>query len=506
MLEETYDEDLTDNVFFKMLTTKYKRLYNKAATSRYVICVPRAPSIGGVFSRDDVEAHILMPTAEPAVFKTANKKSVHLEGMQITTGTGFKEQRKSRIMFEESFYNSRDESYRVLCIEIPLQGEVSLEQRLEPLLTFSDCKTFLWADLANLKCQKRIVETVNVFNSTFQCLETESLGHIVDAAATVYTRGMQYVLKDSTYRKLARASKPIMDRVKLAMETFVMHGLYPNVFPGLCSFLSQQDARLNKITRNLSRVQEDQLELSPELSANVPPAVQVGDVASTLPPVPPLTCRFFAVHKKEMALATTKCTPQETPFLFARSLRTQTLSELPCVYNGFRPHVGGASGVSLNLPTPTGAIIVTCHTRMATILVRLHVLVLSTTTLVHTHPVYRAAQWRHHTAGKTSLFARGHPQSHNPRVARCVSRRPHSTFASCCHSCARAQLERQPALHATVSIFCCLLGRVCVPLDDLGGSSHAHPGRQPCRDYKLESGDGFVTRKGEAKFGTQQRH
>ena len=52
-----------------------------------------------------------------------------------------------RILFEECFYNSRDESYQVFCLEQPLEGTLTEDAgavvRMESL---QDCCNYLWGD------------------------------------------------------------------------------------------------------------------------------------------------------------------------------------------------------------------------------------------------------------------------------------------------------------------------------------------------------------------------
>lgn len=40
----------------------------------------------------------------------------------LSTREGYKDSREVKILFEETFFNQRDESYRVLCLEQPLEG------------------------------------------------------------------------------------------------------------------------------------------------------------------------------------------------------------------------------------------------------------------------------------------------------------------------------------------------------------------------------------------------
>ena len=87
---------------------------------------------------------------------------VTIEGEFIITGAGFKEERQIKILFDESFFNSKDESYQVLCIDHLLEGGtlynvcvcvylISLGSEdhtstVVSLETLEDCNSFLWSD------------------------------------------------------------------------------------------------------------------------------------------------------------------------------------------------------------------------------------------------------------------------------------------------------------------------------------------------------------------------
>ena len=54
---------------------------------------------------------------------------VTINSSLITTGEGYKDLRKVKILFEETFFNHRDENYRVLCLAQPLEGGKYVMQR-----------------------------------------------------------------------------------------------------------------------------------------------------------------------------------------------------------------------------------------------------------------------------------------------------------------------------------------------------------------------------------------
>ena len=50
-----------------------------------------------------------------------------------------------QILFQEVFFNSRDESYQVLCIDRPLEGGCAAQKLLVVTLrTAKDCEEYLW--------------------------------------------------------------------------------------------------------------------------------------------------------------------------------------------------------------------------------------------------------------------------------------------------------------------------------------------------------------------------
>ncbi|XP_078688617.1 ankyrin repeat domain-containing protein 27-like isoform X1 [Branchiostoma floridae x Branchiostoma belcheri] len=273
---EMYDEDLGENVFFQNLRTKHAQLYEEAAFNRWMVCVPRQ----GTASRhqqnkEDFENHILRPVRDKDdVFLTANNKEVQVKGNTITTVKGFKELRNVLVLFEETFYNSSDQSYRVLCLDQFLEGRTESVQ--EPLLvslqSLDDCTEYLWGRHGNHRTRRQVDQRVQHFIGSYHQLEGVSLRHTMDAANTLFVRAMQTALKDNNMGKIAKQSTIHMDNLKIAMETYVMHGVFNKVFNTISTFTASQDAALNKVTRNLADVQLRDLGVRKEFWQSVPRA------------------------------------------------------------------------------------------------------------------------------------------------------------------------------------------------------------------------------------------
>lgn len=47
---------------------------------------------------------------------------VTIDSSNVITGEGYRDLRRVKILFEETFFNQRDENYRVLCLAQPLEG------------------------------------------------------------------------------------------------------------------------------------------------------------------------------------------------------------------------------------------------------------------------------------------------------------------------------------------------------------------------------------------------
>ncbi|XP_071507715.1 ankyrin repeat domain-containing protein 27-like [Diadema antillarum] len=269
-----YDEDITENRFFTTLQSKHKHLYQKATQQRCMICVPRT----GVFTRislsqADFENHILQPQQDEQlnVFHSLNKKQAKVTGTEITTGEGYKEQRVVRILFDETFYNDSEESFRVLCIDRLLEGGTNIvEDPVLPCLeTYEDCCEFLWGNKYSKASHKKVDELIEQFCSSSQ--RADILRHIIDATGTLFTKCIQIALKDVVLRTMQKHAGH-MDNLKIAMETYIMNAVYTKVFKAVSQFYAAEDANLNKITRNLSELQVKDVGVRAEFTTNVPRA------------------------------------------------------------------------------------------------------------------------------------------------------------------------------------------------------------------------------------------
>ncbi|ODM94578.1 Ankyrin repeat domain-containing protein 27 [Orchesella cincta] len=185
-------------------------------------------------------------------------------------------QLRKEVLFEETFYTNERQKYKVLCVASPLNSKVDIEDDnfgnpglgLWNLTSLRDCIDFLWVqkDLVNtlyLKC-------LNYAVSHGEC------GVVSPNDATPEN----YALNDF-----------LMQRLKLSTETYVLNGIYRSLISALTSFVSEEDARLNKIVRNLSELHPQDLDISNFHWDNLARARQeLGRLNTYASPLGKLTC------------------------------------------------------------------------------------------------------------------------------------------------------------------------------------------------------------------------
>jgi ankyrin repeat protein len=290
-----YDEDLEENLFLQALKRTHRKLFAVAAGERWTICIPRAGSVAvHELKKEDFETHLLITNENGHV--TSNGKTVTIHDgsvielfedvgapLQPANGLAGPEEdagpvvvsRKAKILFEEVNYNDDEETFRIVCIDAPLAGAVvASTEVLTNLKTLDGCYNFLWTEggNANKKARKRVDGLLASFERASSV--PHSVPDLVEATRDIYTTAMQVMLRESTHKKQAKSSTLYMDNLKVAMEGFVMNGIFNYFAESSASLLSEADETLNRRTRNLQDVTAKELGLPP-VDAAIPAAAEV---------------------------------------------------------------------------------------------------------------------------------------------------------------------------------------------------------------------------------------
>ncbi|XP_053904528.1 ankyrin repeat domain-containing protein 27 isoform X2 [Malaclemys terrapin pileata] len=283
-----YDEDLLKNPFYLAIQKRRPDLYRKVAEFHGIILVPCKGSLSSSsLSTCQFDSYILKPVEEK--FQTLNGKEIFIQGNLIILGTGFNHNLSVPVLFEETFYNEKEESFSLLCIAHPLEESEILEEFKTPSKSYSlknieDVREFL-----GRHCE-RFDKHIASFHRTFKEHERKSLRHYIDSVNALYTKCLQHLLRDSHLRMLAK-QEPQMNLMKQAVEMYVHHDIYDLIFKYVGTIEASEDAAFNKITRSLQDLQQKDIGVKPEFSFNIPRAKrELGQLNKCTSPQQKLIC------------------------------------------------------------------------------------------------------------------------------------------------------------------------------------------------------------------------
>ncbi|XP_075393450.1 ankyrin repeat domain-containing protein 27 isoform X1 [Tenrec ecaudatus] len=283
-----YDEDLLKNPFYLALQKWRSDLCSMVAQTHGIVLVPCKGSLSSsVQSTCRFESYVLIPVEER--YQTLDGKDVVIQGNRIKLGTGFTCLLSVPILFEETFYNEKEESFSILCIAHPLEKRASSDEPLTPLDPFSlktieDVRDFLG------RHSERFDRNIASFHRTFRECERKSLRHHIDSVNTLYTKCLQQLLRDSHLKLLAKQEAQ-MSLMKQAVEMYIHHDIYDLIFKYVGTMEASEDAAFNKITRSLQDLQQRDIGVKPEFSFNIPRAKRaLGQLNKCTSPQQKLLC------------------------------------------------------------------------------------------------------------------------------------------------------------------------------------------------------------------------
>lgn len=281
-METNYDEDLSENVFFQMFHGEHKELFQKATAEGWVICVPRAGSLPKYALTDnDIYGHILVPSDElpESHFRSLNEKDVRICNRVITVEQDdISRPYSTHILFEETFYTDDFMKYKVLCVESPLDQQCEPGQMSDvgivTVNTLQDSIDLLWTESSGKDVLEQMDDAITNFLKDNEGVELEPLQKQRDQTGALYSRCLQIALRDTRLREKTTANKHLLQNVKIAVETYLHHGIYHVLIKGVTACTAYEDAALNKIIRNVSDLQLRDLGVRADLYDTVPKAKQ----------------------------------------------------------------------------------------------------------------------------------------------------------------------------------------------------------------------------------------
>ncbi|NWW35922.1 ANR27 protein, partial [Panurus biarmicus] len=263
-----YDEDILKNPFYLAIQKRRPDLCSKVAELHGIVLVPCKGSLSSSsLSSCQFESYVLKPLEEK--FQTLNGKEIFIQGNLIILGAGFNCALSVPVLFEETFYNEKEESFSILCIAHPLEktgtSSESTASNSYSLKNIEDVREFL-----GRHCE-RFDKYIGSFYRTFKEHERKSLRHYIDSVNALYTKCLQHLLRDSHLKMLAKQEEQ-MNLIKQAVEMYIHHAIYDLVFKYVGTIEASEDADFNKITRSLQDLQQKDIGVKPEFSFNIPRA------------------------------------------------------------------------------------------------------------------------------------------------------------------------------------------------------------------------------------------
>ena len=272
----SYDEDLSQNGFFRKLQTEHKILIETAPLENWIVCVPRTGQItkDQLTNTDFLLAHILIPHDEvPEQYTNLLGSDIkQLQGKLCNQDQSI----DSRILFEEVFYTKGLVKYRVWCIDTPLlntnnnNNSLSVEDRqMQPIGLFvvrdlKDAIELIWNETNSKAIFRRIENLCASFmkNANSSRDDSNAGPSTSDSHRGVdRLRNSVEILLNHCFRKLMY-QKRLQEKCsrdahfakifKIALETYMMSILYGWVFDVVTISLLDESEKFNKILRNLA--------------------------------------------------------------------------------------------------------------------------------------------------------------------------------------------------------------------------------------------------------------
>uniref|UniRef100_A0A8C7P9K9 VPS9 domain-containing protein n=1 Tax=Oncorhynchus mykiss TaxID=8022 RepID=A0A8C7P9K9_ONCMY len=247
-----YDENLLKNPFYLALEKQRPDLCSRVAELHGIVLVPCCGSITlSAYTASQFETYVLHPSGEG--YQTVDGKELTIQDSLVRLGLGFQAPANVPILFEETFYNEKEQSYSILCIARPIDTNQSPGTPYY-LKNVEDVREFLGRHVEKLD------KFISSFCHSFKEQEKKGLRHHIDSVNSLYTKCLQCLLRDS---RLVSSMFCYM---------YIHHGIHDFIFNFVGTLEASQDSAFNKTTRGLQDLQQKDFGVKSEFSINIPRA------------------------------------------------------------------------------------------------------------------------------------------------------------------------------------------------------------------------------------------
>ncbi|XP_068595462.1 ankyrin repeat domain-containing protein 27 [Brachionichthys hirsutus] len=260
-----YDENILKNPFYLAFEKQRPDLCGRVAELHGIVLVPCCGSLSfSSFSDSQFDSYVLLPSEDG--YQTIDGKVVRIQDRQVLLGPGFPFPSSVSILFDETFYNDKEESYSILCISRPVEVDPGPDD-LRPPAPYGVKSLEDVRDVLGCYAQK-LDKLIQGFYQVFREQERKGLRHHIDSVNGLYTKCLQCLLRDSRLKVLWKQDLH-MTLLKQAVEIYVHHGIHDLIFNFVGTLEASQDAAFNKTSRSLQELQQKDLGVKPEFSTNL---------------------------------------------------------------------------------------------------------------------------------------------------------------------------------------------------------------------------------------------
>lgn len=250
-----YDENLSNNEFFKKLQSEHKIIVDTAPLENWIVCIPRSTTLQlqkeNLADPNFILAHILIPNDElpKTHFTNLLGHDIHMENQKLVTNNGL----ESIVLFEEVFYTKTFMKYKVWCMECPLYGDrLPTTSGIFIVRDLRDAIELMWNETQSKIIFRKIDNACTTFKD--QHKKNDSLDKLRTSIQLLYTHCLQMLMFNKRLKEKCRLDLHFYKILKVALETYVMSHLYDFLFDSICVNSLEDGEQFNKKVRNLSQV------------------------------------------------------------------------------------------------------------------------------------------------------------------------------------------------------------------------------------------------------------
>lgn len=232
-----YDENVSNNEFFKKLQSEHKIIIDTAPLENWIVCIPRSATLQyqkeHLTDPNFILAHILIPNDElpKTHFTNLLGHDIHMEDQKLVHK---KTELESIVLFEEVFYTKTFMKYKVWCIECPLYGDrLPMTTGIFIVRDLRDAIELIWNETQSKAIFRKIDNACTAFTKQHK-QPNEGLDKLQTSIQLLYADCIQMVMLNKQLKEKCRQDLHFYKILKIALETYVMSNLYDFLFDAIC--------------------------------------------------------------------------------------------------------------------------------------------------------------------------------------------------------------------------------------------------------------------------------